>query len=97
MVGIICAMAIEVDGLKALMQNTEETTYAGMTFTKGMIENTEVVAVECGIGKVNAAMCAQTMIDRFSPDVVRRGKSPLLRLSGLPHRAGSNNPTERCF
>ncbi|MCR5652863.1 MAG: 5'-methylthioadenosine/adenosylhomocysteine nucleosidase [Ruminococcus sp.] len=70
MVGIICAMAIEVDGLKALMRDTEDFVYANMTFTKGYIENSEVVAVECGIGKVNAAMCAQTMIDRFEPDVI---------------------------
>lgn len=70
MLGIICAMAIEVDGIKKLMQNTEEFTYAGMVYTKGTINDKEVVAVECGIGKVNAAMCAQCMIDRFAPDVI---------------------------
>lgn len=70
MVGIICAMALEVDGLKALMRDKEEYTYANMTFTKGYIDHCEAVAVECGIGKVNAAMCAQIMIDRFSPDVI---------------------------
>ena len=70
MVGIICAMAIEVDGLKAMMSGAENFTYANMTFTKGYLENREVVAVECGVGKVNAAMCAQIMIDRFSPDVI---------------------------
>ncbi len=70
MTGIICAMAIEVDGLKALMENAENFTCANMTFTKGFIGGSEVVAAECGIGKVNAAMCAQIMIDRFSPDVI---------------------------
>ena len=70
MVGIICAMAIELDGLKALMCNTEDFTYANMTFTKGYLDNRELIAVECGIGKVNAAMCAQMMIDRFNPDVI---------------------------
>lgn len=70
MVGIICAMSIEVDGLKKLMRDAEEFTYANMVFTKGKLDNCEVVAVECGIGKVNAAMCAQTMIDRFSPDLI---------------------------
>lgn len=70
MIGIICAMAIEVDGLKALMSDVEETTYANMIFSKGFIGNTEIVAAECGIGKVNAAMCAQIMIDRYAPDVI---------------------------
>lgn len=70
MVGIICAMSIEVDGLKELMRDTEEITYANMVFTKGYLDNCEVVAVECGIGKVNAAMCAQIMIDRFNPDII---------------------------
>ena len=70
MVGIICAMAIEVEGLKALMRDCENITCANMTFTKGYLDNSEVVAVECGIGKVNAAMCAQILIDRFKPDVI---------------------------
>lgn len=70
MVGIICAMAIEVDGVKALMKNSEKFTYSDMDFIKGTIGNCEAVAVECGVGKVNAAMCAQTMIDKFSPDII---------------------------
>lgn len=70
MIGIICAMAVEVQGLKTLMNDPETITYAKMDFTKGTIGNTEVVAVECGVGKVNAAMCAQAMIDRFSPAAV---------------------------
>lgn len=70
MIGIICAMAIEVEGLKEMMENREDFTYAGVVFTKGTIEGREVVAAECGVGKVNAAMCAQMMIDRFNPDVI---------------------------
>ncbi len=70
MIGIICAMAVEVEGLKALMENRQDIKYADMTFTKGTLGNSDVVAVECGVGKVNAAMCAQAMIDKFSPDAV---------------------------
>lgn len=70
MIGIICALNIEVEGLKKLMENKKESTIAKMTYTQGKINNVNVVAVECGIGKVNAAMCAQIMIDRYNPDVV---------------------------
>ncbi|MDR0914601.1 MAG: 5'-methylthioadenosine/adenosylhomocysteine nucleosidase [Oscillospiraceae bacterium] len=70
MTGIICALNIEVDGLIAKMQNPQTQTFAKMNYTSGTIGDAEVVAVECGIGKVNAAMCAQIMIDRYSPDVI---------------------------
>ncbi len=70
MIGIICAMAIEVKGLKDKMDGAATESFAGLEFVKGTIGGTGVVAVECGIGKVNAAMCAQVMIDRFSPEVI---------------------------
>lgn len=70
MIGIICAMAVEVQGLKDLMENSRDESYANMVFTIGTVGNTEVVAVECGVGKVNAAMCTQIMIDRYSPQAV---------------------------
>ena len=70
MIGVICAMAVEVQGLKTAMENVKIYNYGRMEFTAGTIGNNQVVTVECGVGKVNAAMCAQIMIDRFSPDVV---------------------------
>lgn len=69
-IGIICAMAIELEGIKNYMENKKEFTYAKMNFITGDVNNCKVVAVECGVGKVNAAMCAQVMIDKFSPDVI---------------------------
>jgi adenosylhomocysteine nucleosidase len=70
MTGIICALKIEVDGLKALMDNPEVFEKAGLKFTSGKISGKDVVLLECGIGKVNAAVGTQIMIDRFSPDVI---------------------------
>lgn len=70
MVGIICAMAIEIEGLLAKMENVDYKLYAKMVFTTGNIGSTKIVAVECGVGKVNAAMCTQIMIDHFNPDVI---------------------------
>lgn len=70
MIGIICALKIEVDGLKALMENAETTQKAGLEFISGTISDKEVVLLECGVGKVNAAVGTQIMIDLYSPDVI---------------------------
>lgn len=70
MIGIICALKIEVDGLKALMENPEVTQKAGLEFTSGKIYGKDVALLECGRGKVNAAVGTQIMIDLFKPDVV---------------------------
>ena len=70
MLGIICAMKVEVEGILGLMENKEEFTKAGATFTKGLIHGKEVVVTECGIGKVNAAVTTQVMIDKFSPSAL---------------------------
>ncbi|MCH5202319.1 MAG: 5'-methylthioadenosine/adenosylhomocysteine nucleosidase [Oscillospiraceae bacterium] len=70
MTGIICALKIEVDGLKTLMNEYKKNTYAGLDFISGKINNKDVVLLECGIGKVNAAIGTQIMIDRYNPDVI---------------------------
>ena len=70
MLGFICALAIEVEGIVDLMKNKEERTIAKITYHKGMIHGKEVVCCECGIGKVNAAMSTQIMIDLYAPDVI---------------------------
>ena len=70
MIGIICAMQIEADGLIALCENTEQTQKYGMTFTRGTLHGKELVIVVCGIGKVNAAMCTAVLINDFQPALV---------------------------
>lgn len=70
MIGIICALKIEVEGLEALMENAESTEKAGLEFIKGKIFDKDVVLLECGVGKVNAAVGTQIMIDLFKPDVI---------------------------
>ena len=67
-IGIIGAMDEEVEILKSLLDITETITEAGMTFYKGMLHNKEVVLARSGIGKVNAAVCAQLMITLFKID-----------------------------
>lgn len=70
MIGIICALSIEVEGLAKLLENKREKTYAKMKFISGTVFGKEVVMTECGIGKVNAAMSAQVMIDKYNPDAI---------------------------
>lgn len=68
MIGIIGAMDIEVNGLIQAMTDKQEQTISGITFTRGTIGKQECVVAKCGIGKVNAAIAAQTMILRYAPD-----------------------------
>ncbi len=70
MLGFICALSIEVEGIKNFMGNKTEQTVAKITYTKGEIFGQEVVCCECGVGKVNAAMSTQIMIDLYHPDLI---------------------------
>lgn len=63
--GIIGAMAVEVAYLKDQMQEMKIVKRAGMTFYEGLLDGRNVVVVECGIGKVNAALCVQILCDCF--------------------------------
>lgn len=63
--GIIGAMKIEVDTLKENMQNKTVTWRTGMEFCDGMLEDCPAVVVQCGVGKVNAALCVQILCDCF--------------------------------
>ena len=59
--GIIGAMTVEVALLKENMENMTVSTHAGMEFCEGRLCGMDAVVVQCGVGKVNAAMCAQIL------------------------------------
>ena len=63
--GIIGAMQEEVETLLALMEDKKELRKAGSVFFEGILEGLPAVIVQCGVGKVNAAMCAQVLCDLF--------------------------------
>ena len=63
--GIIGAMDVEVASLKAAMEITSTKTVAGMEFCEGTLDGKAVVVVQCGMGKVNAGICAHTLINDF--------------------------------
>lgn len=63
--GIIGAMEEEVETLLGLMENKQETEKAGSRFYNGTLEGLPVTVVQCGVGKVNAALCTQILCDCF--------------------------------
>lgn len=69
-IGIIGAMEEEVAVLKQEMNIEETVDYASMRFCKGTLCGKNVVIVRSGIGKVNAAICAQVLVDRFNVDIL---------------------------
>ena len=64
-IGIIGAMAEEVDLLKNEVKDLKTTELSGMEFCEGTLEGKNVVIVQCGMGKVNAGICANTLIVKF--------------------------------
>lgn len=69
-IGIIGAMEPEVMGLVGLLAEQESEQVSGITFYTGLLEGKRVAIAKCGIGKVFAAVCAQTMIMKYSPDLL---------------------------
>lgn len=69
-IGIIGAMEEEVVLLKQAMQIEETVDYAAMIFCKGKLCGRDVVIVRSGIGKVNASICAQILVDKFGVEVL---------------------------
>lgn len=69
-IGIIGAMEVEVESLKEKMETSQVICKAGMNFCEGVLCGQPVVVVRSGVGKVNAAVCTQILIDDFKVDAV---------------------------
>lgn len=70
MIGIIGAMEVEIELLKKSVDIISEEEKAGLKFIKGSYSNKDIVFVRSGIGKVNAAICTQILIDLFNVSTV---------------------------
>lgn len=68
--GIIAAMSEELDLLLNDMELKSKKTIANLTFNEGTLFGKEVVAVVCGIGKVNASICTQILISEFKANKI---------------------------
>lgn len=64
-IGIIGAMELEVEALKAKMDVKQIVEKASMKYFEGSLSGVDVVIVQCGIGKVNAGICVQVLADLF--------------------------------
>jgi adenosylhomocysteine nucleosidase len=69
-IAIIAAMSKELALLLPLIDAPSVVTANGITFNRGNIGRHEVIASECGIGKVNAAVGTLTLIECFHPDII---------------------------
>lgn len=70
LIGIIGAMMEEVEALKSNMIVYHQFKKANMLFYKGKLWDKDVVVVVSGVGKVNAAICTQILIDQYDVDIV---------------------------
>lgn len=69
-IAILVAMGKELNLLLPLLNNIKSETIDGFTFHSGEIGNNEVVAMQCGIGKVNAAIGTLTLLNHYNPELV---------------------------
>ena len=68
--GIIAAMQEEMQEIKKIMVEIEEKKVYELTFFEGKINEKNVVLVESGVGKVNAARTTQILIDNFKVEAI---------------------------
>lgn len=68
--GIIGAMPSEVALLREEMQERNEVQVGRFTFWEGVLYGQEVALSQCGVGKVNAAIVTQLLLDRFGAEQV---------------------------
>ncbi len=65
-IGIIGAMELEVETLKSEMSVSKIVKKANMDFYEGTLNGANVVIVRSGVGKVNASLCTQILVDIFN-------------------------------
>lgn len=69
-VGVLTAMSVEYNQLANMLTESEIVNYGEDSYRIGKIGSIQIILIQCGIGKVNAAMCSTLLIDRFHPDLV---------------------------
>lgn len=70
MIGIIGALEEEVVMLRHDMEIKSSSIIAGCEYISGVLSNQDIVITRCGMGKVNAASCTSTMINKYAPDII---------------------------
>lgn len=70
LIGLVGAMDEEVAVIKSWLTDVQESEQAGCEFYTGKLDDTPVVLLKSGIGKVNAATSTTLLLSRFAPDAV---------------------------
>ncbi len=70
MIGIIAAMKAEIERVKQEMTDKTVEIFSGIEYVSGKFRGKDAVVAQCGIGKVFAAICTQTMILKYHPDLI---------------------------
>lgn len=69
-IGVITAMSTEHRQIAALLDNKKQSTEGRLNFVEGTMGNNSIVLMECGIGKVNAAIGTVELIRHYAPDCI---------------------------
>jgi adenosylhomocysteine nucleosidase len=70
MIGILGALDIEVAKLYDELEGAVVEEAYGYRYARGKLCGRDVVIAKCGVGKVNAAVCAQTMVIKYTPELI---------------------------
>lgn len=62
MIGILCALDKEIERLLGEIEQPVHRELCGYDYVQGRLRGRDVVLCKCGVGKVNAAVCAQTLL-----------------------------------
>lgn len=68
--GILTAMSVEHKQIEEMLSDRKQTVVSGLTYVEGTLGNLEIVLLQCGIGKVNAAYGTTMMLEHFQPEAV---------------------------
>lgn len=71
-IGILCAVELEMLPYRRVLRNLSICNKARLTFYMGTIDNIEVVVLCSGVGKVNAAIATQLLIEYFKVSNIDR-------------------------
>lgn len=69
-IGIIVAMSKEFNQIQELLQNKQEKQIGNYNYVIGNLQNKQIILQLSGIGKVNAAIGTENLINAFQPDII---------------------------
>ena len=69
-IGIIGALKQEIEPIKSSLIDLKIEKHSGFSFFVGKINNHKIVLTISSVGKVNMAICATTLIQKYNPDML---------------------------